>query len=203
MTTRYFQFRGLGATLTDLIGDGAPASNVIATGSTGGSSFARPPPTRGITLLLADPGKATLAIDPTIAAATEEAARTKAELEAAKKALDDANAAFAAARAGDKGTRGGELMPVKLYQELQDRLALAEKRASDAQAMHESVSIGARIGAALKWAALPAAAGAIVIGMAPPKGKVIGVGLTVLGLSLGVFRYFRGAQDASVWNEET
>lgn len=221
MTTRFFHFRGLGATLTDLIG--APAANFTANAAVGpgatldtllgrappvggtasSTPFARPPPTNYV-LVNASAPSATLAIDPSKAAADAQKAAAAAEADRTAKALDDANAAFAAARAGHKGTRGGELMPVKLYQGLRDRVHLAEKRANNAQAMHESIDVGAKVGAALKWALLPAAAGAIVIGMAPPAGKKFGVMLVIGGVGLGVFRFFKKPGiDPSIDAEET
>lgn len=130
------------------------------------------------------------------AAAEAEAAAAKAELAQAKADFERIQAERAA------GNKGPVLTPWDLELARMEK-EQAERRAQSAQAMLEEVSVGARIGSAIKWAALPLGAGVIMLALGPNKGfKVAGGGALVVGLGLGVFRFLKKSEPDQ-YGEET
>ena len=158
-------------------------------------------------------------------AAADKAVAEKAAVEAAV-AKADFERLMRMRAEGDQGERGGDLIPQHLKNIVADAKADAEaaeeaaeeeaanaeeravetkERARRSQRALEEVSIGARIGAAAKWAFVPAGVGALMLAMGRGKLKPIGGAVLVTGIGLGLFRFFRGPGgiDSSMEAEES
>ena len=154
-------------------------------------------------------------------AAADKAVAEKAAVEAAV-AKADFERLIRMRAEGDQGERSGDLVPQHLKNIVADAKAAEEaaeeeaanaeeravetkERARRSQRALEEVSIGARIGAAAKWAFVPAGVGALMLAMGRGKLKPIGGAVLVTGIGLGLFRFFRGPGgiDSSMEAEES
>ena len=136
----------------------------------------------------------------------EEQARRDSTAAVAAQAAADAKAASEAAAevtrirdALNSGRiTGTALTPPDLERAKEE--ADAKKRQADAsQSALEELSVGAKLLSALKWAAFPVAAGAILMAFGYKK---VGGGALVLGMGLGAVRFLRKPLDTQ-YSEET
>lgn len=197
MRRTILSFRGLG-------GFGAFIPEVQASGMVVNSTLVPAPPESKIPLTTSQVSvNAPVAtvigeVDPKWLAeqAEKKAAAAEAELAQVKADFERIKADRAA------GKTGPTLTPWDLELARMEK-EQAERRSQSAQAMLEEVSVGARIGSALKWAALPMGAGVIMLALGPGKGfKMAGGSALVLGLGLGAFRFFK-KNEPDQYGEET